>query len=172
MSIENLIDEVLMDSKKVTETNLDVKTINEKCCNVLDLYIPYINCGGCGISSLSIYRWIKKNFNLTDMYFVYVYTNRTEENFKINDKLVKQNRLKTLFAPSHIYLKIGNYFIDSNGCSKSMKSRYNSSHIEITEKQLIRSINFAKNWNDFFNRENVTKIEELLGINLSDIKIK
>ena len=63
--------------------------------------IPNINCGGCGISALSMYRWLEKNENKkSNLVICY---NNSEKYEKTIENLGKDN--DKLFAPSHCGIK-------------------------------------------------------------------
>ena len=47
-----------------SKTKITVKTFDE-VLNFLS-NIPSINCGGCGISALAMYRWLKKHGKTTE----------------------------------------------------------------------------------------------------------
>ena len=60
--------------------------------------IPSINIGGCGISALSLYRWLKKENELKDVKFVYLYDDK-------NDYLNNKRVLRSVsFSSNHSLL--------------------------------------------------------------------
>jgi len=72
-------------------------------------------------------------------------------------------------AASHVVLFHQGYYIDSNGIASI------SNYITIKVKDedfVIKSINNKNGmWNGVFNRKQVTKIQDKLGINFYDVKI-
>ena len=131
--------------------------------------IPCINAGGCGISALAIYRWLKVNDNKGKLSFAYMYRDNSDSSL-INNK----NALKTgdtLETPAHVMVKINKPFcfkklIDSEGMTNS---RYIYGH-SVDEKRMLETINWSS-WNDSFDRKHVRQIQKALKINLSDVKI-
>lgn len=135
--------------------------------------IDDINAGGCGISALSIYRWLKNNNKLVgDESFTYLYNNKDYfylENSRVLRTKFTIRRKRKLNSCSHIMLFHNGKNIDSKG--EYIPSRYTERHIGITEKQLIESINFG-GWNCSFERDyNVPNIEVGLQVDLSDVNI-
>jgi hypothetical protein len=146
------------------------KDVIERLDDVLDTLsnITFINQGGCGISALSIYRWLGKNELLKgDEHFVYFYT--TDDNtYETNEKYLK-NDSDYISSASHIGIYIDGNVYDCNGLIKS--NRYTKKHTNIKEDVLIKSINNIECWNDMFYREkNIPYIEKKLKISLNDIK--
>lgn len=137
--------------------------------------ISDINAGGCGISALAMYRWLKKNNQLAgDESFTYLYCDK-DENFKVNSKVLTTKQLfslrrrKKMGSASHIMLFHNGVNIDSEG--SHIQSRYGERHEGIVEKLLVESIQFG-GWNSSFNREYfVPKIASKLGVDLSDVNI-
>ena len=132
--------------------------------------IPDINCGGCGISALAMYRWLKDNDKLVgDESFTYLYVSY-DSSFTENDSILKEKKNHKLKSASHIMLFHNGRLIDSDG--NAVQNRYINRHNKITEDSLLYSINFSC-WNDDFDRkEYVPFIEQKLGVELSDVKIK
>jgi hypothetical protein len=134
--------------------------------------IDDINCGGCGVAALAIYRWLKKNnllFGGEEIVFLYCWEDSV---FKCNDKVFKGEREPAeLEAPSHIVLNIEGTFIDSTfRTNETLTERYQAKHLGVTEDILLKTINNIGSWNDMFEREyNVPFIESSLGINLKDV---
>lgn len=131
--------------------------------------IPCINFGGCGISALSMYRWIKKYQQIDDMSFTFLYSDN--DGFSHNEQILSgKNHSSVLFAPTHVILRIEGFFIDSNEVFETVNDLcYKRIHKQITENQLVESINQKHYWNNDFNRTYITKIQNSLKIDLSDI---
>lgn len=128
-----------------------------------------INWGGCGISALAMYRWLKENDMLIgDESFTYLYIS-SDDTFHTNSSVLneKDNNCK-LGSASHIMLYHNGKNHDSKG--SDIDYRYVRSHTGISEEQLLESIRFGL-WNDGFGRENwIPVMEQMLNVNLSDIK--
>ena len=130
--------------------------------------IDSINCGGCGISALAMYRWLKKHGLTTEQTAFYYLEN--DEDRHNNNKSYFSNKDVALIAPCHVVLYHNDQTIDCNGF-KSINS-YDYQLLEKSEEFLIKMINNIHSWNCAFRRkENVPKIAKTLGISLSDIKL-
>lgn len=69
--------------------------------NELDC-IPAINWGGCGLSALAMYRWLKDNDKLVgDEFFVFLYVDY-DHNFETNDKILSKPRSRKKWGQHHI----------------------------------------------------------------------
>jgi hypothetical protein len=133
--------------------------------------IHAINWGGCGVATLAMYRWMKKNnqlFGGEEIVFLYVYQDSV---YKNNDKVFKgEYDPQYIEAPAHIVLNIEGTFIDSTfRTNQSFDERYHEKHLGITEDVLLRTIN-NNSWNDDFIRSKfVPIIEKKLNVDLSDV---
>lgn len=125
--------------------------------------IPYINSGGCGIAALSMYRWLLKN----EKVICYIkFYHRSLEDRDINQHRCSNNLF--LRAPAHVTIEYMGKDYDSRGAYTGGMGSY---YVLATENELVRSLNYADNWNDSFERyEWVDVIEEELEINLGDIR--
>ena len=124
--------------------------------------IPSINDGGCGIAALSMYRWLEKNKN-EKSFFICCYTD--SENCQNNLSYLGKDKDK-LSAPSHCGIEHGNKFLDSRSTIPIVM--YNDLHFT-NEKGMLELINYGKEWNLQFKKENTKEISKRLGINLSDV---
>ncbi len=136
--------------------------------NFLSNDIHNINCGGCGIAALTIYRWLKKNNQLKgDEKFVFLYNG--ESSFLNNSEVLKNNKGIPM-ACSHICLYSNGKYIDSNSIVSINKYKW-VHHID-SEIFLLDAINNIDPWATWFNRCQVCEIAKKLNVNLSDIKIE
>jgi hypothetical protein len=130
--------------------------------------IENINCGGCGISALAMYRWLKKHGQTTDQTAFYFLEN-DEDNHK-NNMQYHSNKEIVLKASCHVVLYHNDQTIDSNGYKPI--SSYEYQLLEKSEEFLLAMINTIWSWNYKFERKkHVKKIAKTLEIDLSDIKI-
>jgi len=123
--------------------------------------IPYIHAGGCGISALAIYKWLKKNNKLkrTKPVFIYVFSDDFKHNLK------KFNNREDLEAPSHCVLLHDDAYIDADGDAYVGEDKHLIYLNNIN--QLIRAINNRETWNWDFDRDKyIPEIEKKLGIKL------
>lgn len=119
--------------------------------------IDCINCGGCAISALAMYRWLKKNNLLKgDEKLVYLYKSEDKSEFKINSEALENPEI-TPTSCHHACLYHNGEYIDSSGevnirCYKWVQ------HVTI-EEFVVKSVNTRYNnrwlncWNKSFNRE-------------------
>ena len=131
--------------------------------------VEYINCGGCGISALTMYRWLQQNNRLKgDEHFVYLYREWDKEYFVNNAKALENKKLRP-DACYHVVLFHKGKYID---CKEEHKpSDYKYVHFNIDEKFLKKSLKNKDAWNYAFDREySIPFIEKNININLEDIK--
>lgn len=127
--------------------------------------IPDINCGGCGISALAIQEWAKKNTNMKNIRFAFLYYNKNSCSYGNNKDIISKKVNKRPEAPNHCCVLIGRRKIDSN---RMVPLRFRTKLI-VTKKFLIESIKNRGSWNWRFNRAYIEDIEEKLGISLASI---
>ena len=122
-----------------------------KVLDILD-QIPCINAGGCGISSLAMSRWLKKNCRINVTFYAYDY-----------------GCSEIIDVPAHIFIYFDGKFLDSSG---EVSPQYQNDACPLSEKYLLILINHHRHhWNSSFNREKyVPYIETLLDIDLSDVE--
>jgi hypothetical protein len=134
--------------------------------------IPNINCGGCGIAALAMYRWLKRK-KACDVRFIVGYNNANQ--FKINSEYVVDHSNNSPVAPCHIGLAIRFDCFDSGvimDCEKDWELfRWRYIHMFEDESAILDMINKGNNWNDSFDRSDVLLIAERLNIDLTDVKI-
>ena len=132
--------------------------------------IDYINSGGCGLSALVMYRWLKKYDKLTEDIKI-IFLDNDEYNYK-NNKECMTNKQGTLKAPSHIVMLVDSFHIDCAGVQYNVAQRYDYI-LEVEEDYLVNSLNNLSTWNNMFDRnEAISVIENDLHIDLSDIDKK
>ena len=130
--------------------------------------ISCINCGGCGLSALVMYRWLKKYNKLEEGTKILFLDN--DENNHLNNKECMSNKQGVLKAPSHIVIALKDtYVIDCEHIQYNIGLRYDYI-LEVAENYLVECLNNLKSWNNMFDRnEAISNIENKLHINLSDI---
>jgi hypothetical protein len=132
--------------------------------------IDSINSGGCGLSALVMYRWLKKYNKLTEDIKIIFLDN--DENNYMNNKECMSNKQGTLKAPTHIVILYDSFHIDCAGVQYNIAQRYNYV-LEVAEDYLVNSLNNIPTWNVQFDRdEAISVIENNLHIDLSDIARK
>jgi hypothetical protein len=135
--------------------------------------IPALNSGGCGLSALAMYRWLKGNSpEVKKAGLVFFYSDAYED-----------DEIETLPAPSHCYLALDN----EDGTYRLVDSTEQEfewdGHEEIdwllslpysvwvTEEEMVKCLN-NETWNDFFNREKgMKKLQKIYKVDLSDIEV-
>jgi len=120
--------------------------------------IPNLDYGGCGISALSMYRWLKKNEKETSAIILLYRPAHSGEDVS-----------SYISGPAHCGIEYKGKIIDED---EEICLDLYSNWMKIREKGMLNLLN-KNNWNDRFEREkNIHQIEERLGINLSDVCLK
>lgn len=125
--------------------------------------IPYINNGGCAVSALAMYLWLKNNKKVNkDTRIVYFYGGVSS--WVSNKKALKGDKQTKPAGCYHATLRHKGMFLDSEGIQ-------NANHY--WKKHTIKNISFVKesirepyNWNTMFNRKYIEEIENTLNISL------
>jgi len=143
-----------------------MKTLDEVRTYLND--IPFISCGGCGISSLSIYRWLKKHNKHSKVTLVFLYKDWRNEQYINNQNILRNISTGEPGAPSHACLYIKKKFVDEY-CDNIDTSEYKYIQNFTEEQFLVRTNNNIGSWNPSFDRDNIRDIEKALKIDLSDI---
>jgi hypothetical protein len=146
------------------ETLLDVKEFLNDVDN--------INSGGCGVAALAMYRWMEKNNMLKgNETFTFLYVSNDDFFYDNNEKYFK-GKEQLIIAPAHVVLNIDGTYVDSTRRSNNLlEYRYPRKHVNVTEEELIKSLNNPY-WNDSFERNcEVPFIADELGIDLSDVDL-
>ena len=132
--------------------------------------IDSINSGGCGLSALVMYRWLKKYNKLTEDVKI-IFLDNDKYNHE-NNKECMTNKQGTLKAPSHIVMLYDSFHIDCSGVQYNVAERYDYI-LEVAEDYLVNCLNNVTSWNVAFDRNTaLSVIENNLHIDLSDIMRK
>lgn len=138
--------------------------------------IQRINAGGCGISTYSMIKWLEQNDPelLKKCVIVYCYTSDEEEAYINNHNKLRGKGGKVSVA-MHIVLNVNGKSYDSRGLHDVREWRF-IQHIKLDQglDYLLETINNPElsEWNYSFDRaEQIPKIEQALGIDLSEIKV-
>ncbi len=148
----------------MTETFIDIILTLSDVQEYLET-IPSINRGGCGISALAIFRWLKLNNENDDTKFVFLYNQKSDY---LNNKKVLKGQDGNPSVPGHCCLLYDGKFIDSAG--KYDISNYSWLQIIDEEEFITKSLNEQDSWNHSFDREYIKQIEAKLKIDLSDVE--
>lgn len=137
-----------------------------KICKILD-EVENINCGGCGISALAMYRALHKLDKTIKPRFAYLYYEYERADFEHNAKAYANNELDDLCVPSHVVFEFNGKLWDSTG----RVNKYPIVQRNINLKALMATINNVDKWNTWFDRkEEIPLIESNLQIKLRGIK--
>lgn len=132
--------------------------------------IHAINWGGCAISALALYEWLRRNNRpIDDVKLVYLYS-PDSETFEANEKYFN-GLSKWASSCEHACLLYRGKLYDSRGVfDEDRQRRYCSRHIiSFTEKEFIKASLNSDQWNSSFDRDNnVPRIQNVLGVDLSE----
>jgi hypothetical protein len=132
--------------------------------------ISCINCGGCGLSALVMYRWLKKYNKLSEGTKILFLDN--DLNNHLNNKECMSNKEGVLKAPSHIVIVLEDTYMDCEHIQYNVAHRYNYI-LEVAEEYLVACLNNLTSWNMMFDRNSaMSVIENKLHIDLSDVMKK
>jgi hypothetical protein len=130
--------------------------------------IPRINAGGCGISALSVYKWLKANDKLSEDFAILYLHYWEESDYETNSKFIKGTTDRAV-ACSHAIFRYNGKTYDSSGRVKPRMGIVG--HVEITPEHIERFMKASlasEDWNPAFSRAAyVPYIETALGIDLT-----
>ncbi len=107
-----------------------------------------INMGGCGISALAMYRWLKKNNKLPEnTKFAFLYNSKYD--FTSNSEINKGNKNGLPVAPYHAVLFHNRKYIDCRG--KINVNEYNYKQMINNEEFIKKAVNNILKWNKTFD---------------------
>jgi hypothetical protein len=151
-----------MNSFKNIEPNKTFEEVREFLSN-----IDSINCGGCGLSALVMYRWLKKYKKLPEDTKILFLENDLSSH--LNNKECMSNKQGELKAPCHIVIVLRDTYMDCAKIQYNIAQRYDYI-LEVAENYLVACLNNISSWNYMFNRnEAISEIESKLQIDLSDV---
>lgn len=131
-----------------------------------------INCGGCGISALAIYRWCKAHdIEVSERPFVFL--NDDEWENERNEERLTSGNLDAIIIPNHIAIELDGTLHDSTGELDWYPDDWSALDYHLNEAELLAAINTSqpRAWNSDFNREkHIPKIVAQLEIDLSDVE--
>ena len=130
--------------------------------------IPNIDCGGCGIATLAMYRWLKKNKSVKNVGFHFLHDNYDGYLYRSN-KTYAETKEGEPTACSHVGLIINDKTFDSG--RRIMVRKYPNRIKIYDENFLLLAVNNLRDWNEEFNRKYIKKISKVLDIDLSDVRI-
>jgi hypothetical protein len=132
--------------------------------------ISGIGNGGCALSALAMYRWLKKNNKLTpETYFYYCYLGYCDESFYKQNARALENKDRPTGCMHAILYHKNKYF----DCEKLVDiSQYKWLQKIVDEKFVVESFNNIDCWNNMFNRDCISEIQRILDIDLSDIVLE
>jgi hypothetical protein len=136
--------------------------------------IPNLHNGGCGVSAIAMYRWLKKYTHNPRVRFVLCYKAGSEVFFRRNSRFLSSDKDSYPTACSHA----GIYYddpatmqtapIDARGYLPI--TNYEYTQVFRRAHPMIAMVKEKGEWYDAFNRDKyIPIIEKRLGINLKDI---
>ena len=138
--------------------------------------IENINCGGCGVVALAVYRWLEKHNKLKDAKIVFLYDYTARRLYDVNYQILNNLSNGIPEGAPHIILERLNKYFDSDGYLKKRCINYKySSKLIVNAEFLLKALNSNArlgSWNKAFNRKKqIPKIAKKLKIDLSDVAI-
>lgn len=129
--------------------------------------IDNINLGGCGIAALSICRLMKnRGFIFPQYQIVFMYEQYEEDILDETKNKIENGLIDSIEIPTHVAVKVGDIIIDSYGV---VDTKDYPLHMVVSEDQLVKTLGL-RHWNSLFDRDHsVPIIEQMLGIDLSDV---
>jgi hypothetical protein len=139
---------------------IDIKTNFEKYVN--------INCGGCGVFAVEIYKLLKR-MNPMSSVEIYILTNRTKKYYDKCSAEIKKGKgyftvsklfKKELFI-NHVVVRLDNYFYDIDGqfTEKELLSKWKCKKlINIPFDDMNTLIKRKDGWNSYFDRSQIKEI--------------
>lgn len=148
----------------------DIKTLND-VREYLDS-IPNISQGGCGVSALAMYQWLKANNKLySTTKIVYLYATHMKSAYSNNKKALACRNVQPTSC-NHAVLLHKRKYIDSSNSFSSLKELHNSNRTKLALSMsaisvVQKSISNSRVWNDSFDRNKyIPEIEKKLNIKL------
>ncbi len=130
--------------------------------------IPCIDTGGCGVSLLGMYKWLKKNKDIEGVKFIFLYKNKSV--YLNNEEILRNKRTGNPEAPAHCCLYYKGQFIDCKGIINMEKFTW----FQLIDEEAFvkKAIDNKDTWNEMFDRQQILEIEKELEIDFSDIQEK
>ena len=132
--------------------------------------LPFVDFGGCGVSSLAMYRWLKKNKKTNSRTCFYLLSDIFYIHYNNKEYLKKNKNNKQPTAPGHMVLYNKGVYFDCHGkCDLNyFKYRLKTDN----EQFIIDTLNNVPSWNETFPRKRlIKKIAKRLKIDLSDVLV-
>ncbi|MCK9568118.1 hypothetical protein M0R72_04160 [Candidatus Pacearchaeota archaeon] len=126
--------------------------------------IPNIHFGGCGISALSMYRWLKKNGREAPK-IILLYNGKNYQAYENNKKTIRKEGMSSLIASDHCAIQYKSKTLD---VKQEIFIDY-SFQQKIEEQEMLTLLNNGICWNPEFSKQYVPRIGERLKIDLSDV---
>jgi hypothetical protein len=127
--------------------------------------LPFVNQGGCGLSALAMYRWLKKH-GMAGRKTCFYLLNDTASLHRNNKKYLS-NKGGQPCACGHAVLHYKGRYYDCHGEYDIKKYKY---RLKIDERFMVEALNNLSSWNSDFPRDLLQpRIEKKLGISLADV---
>jgi hypothetical protein len=129
--------------------------------------IPNINAGGCGISALTVYKWLKKNNSLSDDFAIIYLHYWDDGDAELNSKFLS-GKSEEATACSHAIFRYNGKLYDSDGLHNigARAVRQVTIDAEQIDRFMEASLT-ADNWNPRFIRaQAIPLISKKVGVEL------
>ena len=149
----------VMKSAKLFSTLNSLSVIGEK--------FKHINRGGCGAFALYLSKELDKRNIKHDILWIgddYHNAEKVIRNtFQSNSNVTLEDFSDNGIFLSHVMVRIGKKFIDSEGVYKGFdNTRWSHRRVlsKVSNKELFKLVDNPKGWNDTFNRKLMPKIKK------------
>lgn len=128
--------------------------------------VKNINCGGCGIAALVMYRWLKTNQQI-EAEIIYGF-DPMSFGYESNLRYQQTNQPECAESAMHVFLSLGGNDFD---CEQDVPvDDVFDRTLTVTEQHLVDSINNGS-WLDWFKRTDIIPVAKKYNIDISDIRI-
>ena len=129
--------------------------------------IPNINAGGCGISALTVYKWLKKNNSLSDDFAIIYLHYWDDGDAELNSKFLS-GKSEEATACSHAIFRYNGKLYDSNGTTELDVRTVKQLVIKAEQIDMFMEASLtADNWNPRFIRaQAIPLISKKVGVEL------
>jgi hypothetical protein len=155
---------------KISKDKMDL-ILDKEIGNFQDVFnflnlVPGINCGGCGVAALSMYRWLEKNEGERPPILLFYHN---KERYNLNLKYLEKGKKRYLQLPNHCVIGYPIEELDNIVSRWESEFKWNQT---TDEYGMLKLLKYGKNWGIRFKRSYISEISKRLDIDLSDVCLK